>query len=181
LGAATVETWQIALLVTPIGWCGVAGRGESILRITIGHPAEEDVRREILGWDGAFRVDPGWKPRVVSRLAQFAQGERVDFDDIHLALPALTAFQRAVVEATRKIGYGETRTYGALALEAGFPRAARAVGSVMAANRFPIVIPCHRVIGSAGRLVGYSAPRGTCLKQLLLDMEAEHAAAVIPR
>jgi methylated-DNA-[protein]-cysteine S-methyltransferase len=69
------------------------------------------------------------------------------------------------------LAYGQTSTYGELALRVGHPRAARAVGTVMATNRFPILIPCHRVLASGGKLGGYSSHAGTNLKQILLDME----------
>jgi methylated-DNA-[protein]-cysteine S-methyltransferase len=63
-------------------------------------------------------------------------------------------------------------TYGQLARRVGSPAAARAVGSTMARNRLPLVIPCHRVVGSGGQLRGFSAPGGVAVKQRLLQMEA---------
>jgi methylated-DNA-[protein]-cysteine S-methyltransferase len=88
-----------------------------------------------------------------------------------LDLTELTDFQRRVSLACRQIAWGNTCTYGELATRIGSPRAARAVGSVMARNRLPIVIPCHRVLGTAGRLGGYSAPGGLDTKRRLLQLE----------
>ncbi len=74
--------------------------------------------------------------------------------------------------ACRRIPWGQTRSYAQLAAVAGRPGAARAVGSVMAKNRVPLVVPCHRVIASSGQLGGYSAPQGLSLKRRLLAMES---------
>jgi methylated-DNA-[protein]-cysteine S-methyltransferase len=83
-----------------------------------------------------------------------------------------TEFQQRVFAATRRIPFGNTLSYGELATEVGSPKAARAVGAVMASNHVPIIIPCHRVIGRHGELTGFSAPRGVSLKRQLLELEA---------
>ncbi len=80
-------------------------------------------------------------------------------------------FTRAVLKACRLIPSGETRTYGQLAQTAGHPLAARAVGGAMAKNPLPLLIPCHRVLGAAGRLTGFSAPGGLEMKQRMLNLE----------
>jgi methylated-DNA-[protein]-cysteine S-methyltransferase len=97
----------------------------------------------------------------------------VDFDGCCIVFPRRTAFQTKVLDETRKIAFGETATYGELADRVGSPRAARAVGTVMASNRVPIIIPCHRVIASGGKLGGFSAPQGVDLKSRMLAFEAE--------
>jgi len=76
-----------------------------------------------------------------------------------------------VLAVTKRLKYGETTTYGQLARDVGHPGAARAVGTVMSTNKFPIIIPCHRVLAAGGKLGGYTSPAGTDLKQRLLDME----------
>jgi methylated-DNA-[protein]-cysteine S-methyltransferase len=88
-----------------------------------------------------------------------------------LDLDGHTAFQRRVIRCCRQIPWGATRSYAELAARAGSPRAARAVGAVMAANRFPLIVPCHRVIGARGSLGGYSAPTGLVMKSRLLARE----------
>ena len=103
------------------------------------------------------------------------------FQDVLIEWPRLTEFQQRVLETTREIRYGETLTYGQLAARAGSPRAARAVGTVMANNRFPIVVPCHRVVGSGNGLGGFSAPQGTTLKRLLLELEAANCEVRVRR
>ena len=95
----------------------------------------------------------------------------MDFSDVPLALDHLTPFGRRVVAACRRIPWGQTRSYGELAAECGSPGAARAVGSVMAKNRYPLIVPCHRVLAAGGELGGYSAPDGLKMKRRLLAME----------
>lgn len=83
----------------------------------------------------------------------------------------LTPFQKMVLTLTSEIPYGEVRTYADLATESGTPGAARAVGHALATNPMPIVIPCHRVVGSDRRLRGYAAPDGIQTKAFLLGLE----------
>ena len=73
----------------------------------------------------------------------------------------------------RRIPYGRTMSYAELAAKAGSPNAARAVGNCMAGNRIPLIVPCHRVVCSDGRLGSYSAPGGTRMKRRLLDLESK--------
>ncbi|MBP0573471.1 methylated-DNA--[protein]-cysteine S-methyltransferase, partial [Mycobacterium tuberculosis] len=102
--------------------------------------------------------------------ASFA-GEIVDFRAIPLDQTGLSALEAAIYAALRAVGRGETTTYGDLAARAGQPGAARAVGVAMARNRWPIVVPCHRVLASDGSLGGFSAPGGVKTKRRLLRLE----------
>ena len=104
---------------------------------------------------------------VADQLAAYFRGERTDFD-----LPvaaAGTPFQQRVWDALRQIPYGETRSYGQLAAAVGNPAASRAVGAANGRNPVSIVVPCHRVVGSTGRLTGYAG--GVTTKQALLAHE----------
>jgi len=105
------------------------------------------------------------------RVQTYARGAPDDFADVPIVLTGLTDFQQRVIRECRRISYGHTLAYGELAVRAGSPNAARAVGSVMARNRIALVIPCHRVVGSAGKLGGYSAPDGIRMKTRLLELE----------
>ena len=82
-----------------------------------------------------------------------------------------TAFQRSVWDALKTIPFGETRSYGDIAVQVGNPKAARAVGMANNRNPIPIIVPCHRVIGASGQLVGFNS--GLSIKQFLLDLESE--------
>lgn len=112
---------------------------------------------------------------LLERLTRYAGGEPDELLDLPLLLGDMTPFQRRVIAACRAIPYGSTRTYGQLAASAGSPGAARAVGQVMAANRIPLIVPCHRVVAAGGGLGGFSAPAGVALKQRLLAMEMSAA------
>jgi methylated-DNA-[protein]-cysteine S-methyltransferase len=109
--------------------------------------------------------------KVASKLTQFAAGEPVDLEGIAVSTAGMTSFQKQVHEACRAISWGETLSYGQLATVVGHPGAARAVGTVMSKNRYPLIVPCHRVLGSQGKLGGYSAPSGLAMKRRLLEME----------
>ncbi len=104
------------------------------------------------------------------QLSEYLAGERTTFD-LPIDWSGMTPFQQSVLRATCAIPYGETSTYGAIAREIGRPRAARAVGRAQATNPMPLVIPCHRVLGSDGGLHGYDGPGGVAMKAKLLELE----------
>jgi methylated-DNA-[protein]-cysteine S-methyltransferase len=110
---------------------------------------------------------------AVAQINAYFRGERRDFD-LPLS-PAGTEFQRSVWNALCRIPYGRTISYGELAKRLGKPTASRAVGAANGRNPLPIVVPCHRVIGSNGRLTGYYG--GTHLKEFLLKLEGALGAA----
>ncbi len=131
-------------------------------------------------------VEDGWRenaePFVETKrqLAAYFARELTEFD-LPLA-PQGTAFQLSVWEALRRIPYGETVSYGAIAQSIGRPSASRAVGAANGANPLPIVVPCHRVIGSTGSLTGFGG--GIDTKAALLALEqgaaAPRAQGVLP-
>ncbi len=164
-----------AVLVTAssaLGWIAMVGSGEVLRQLSFGHSsAREAIGALDAKWQELARRGT-WNRDLVRRLRAYAARERVDFSDVRIDLAGMSDFQRRVVECCRRIPYGQTRTYGELAAMAGSPRAARAVGNCMAANRFPLIVPCHRVVPADGRLGAFSAPGGTKTKQRLLEMEA---------
>lgn len=105
---------------------------------------------------------------LVEEIQRYFQGEKVDFST-EIDWSDYTPFQRRVLEIVKAIPPGEARSYSEVAREAGSPRGARAVGGVMAANRTPLVIPCHRVLASGGGLGGFGG--GLELKGYLLELE----------
>jgi methylated-DNA-[protein]-cysteine S-methyltransferase len=106
---------------------------------------------------------------LAARLGAFLAGEPDSFADVELELEWCTAFQGAALEAIRSIPYGETATYGEVAALAGHPNAQRAVGSFCASNRFPLIVPCHRVVAAEG--VGSYGSLGVGYKRRLLELE----------
>jgi methylated-DNA-[protein]-cysteine S-methyltransferase len=106
---------------------------------------------------------------LADRLAAYFAGVVDAFDDVELDLDDGPAFQHALTDALRSVPYGETVTYGELAALAGSPNAARAAGTFCAANRFPLIVPCHRVVAANG--IGGYGPLGVEYKRRLLKLE----------
>ena len=106
---------------------------------------------------------------LAERLRSYFRGGRDSFADVAIDLDGYTDFQRAVVETLRSVPWGEVVSYGELAALAGYPNAHRAAGSVCAHNRFPLVVPCHRVIAANG--IGRYGASGVEYKRRLLELE----------
>jgi len=109
---------------------------------------------------------------VQRQLKEYLEGERRSFD-LPLDWEQFPEFQKKALRATFEIPYGQTKSYKQVAILAGSPNGARAVGRAEAANPIPIVIPCHRVLGSDQNLRGYGAGNGLATKQWLLDLESK--------
>ncbi len=166
----TVVECCVAAFPSSLGWMAVAWRGGRVYQLTFGHASQSAA----LGALGALTADGTLDARMrklMKRLQQVADGVPDDLLDIDVDVTDRTAFQRAVIQHCRQIPRGEVCTYGQLAARAGSPRAARAVGRVMATNRVPLIVPCHRVIGADGHLHGFSAPHGLEMKRRLLRLE----------
>jgi methylated-DNA-[protein]-cysteine S-methyltransferase len=159
---------QYGVAETPVGDLFLAVTDRGVCRIS--YDAEPDRQTELLARTFGARilrstraVDP-----VKRELDEYFEGKRRDFD-VPVDLRVGSDFSRAVLAQLARVPYGEVTTYGSLAERSGRPRAARAVGTIMNRNPIPIVLPCHRVVGSTGRLVGYGG--GLDRKRLLLDLE----------
>ncbi|MFM1896379.1 MAG: hypothetical protein RLZZ385_1453 [Pseudomonadota bacterium] len=148
-------------LDTPIGSLLLAGDGKALT--LLGFPRGSQRKRHGQDWVRA----PEKFTETARQLRAYFDGELTDFD-LPLA-PAGTEFQRKVWRALQDIPYGETRSYGEIARRIGKPTASRAVGAANGQNPIPVIIPCHRVIGASGKLVGFGG--GLPTKQKLLALE----------
>lgn len=154
---------------TPLGTFGAVLTAQGLSRLTL--PNESLDRCE--SWIGRWipevaRLRDGRRLKdLEEQLAAYCEGQIHQFD-VPVDLRG-TPFQRQVWEVVRGIGYGEVRTYAQIAEAIGRSEAVRAVGAANGLNPVPIVVPCHRVIGSNGGLVGYAG--GLDMKQRLLDLE----------
>jgi methylated-DNA-[protein]-cysteine S-methyltransferase len=120
--------------------------------------------------EGEYIVSDRETEPFIDQIKAYLNYERQEFS-IPIDWSGYTAFQKAVLEQTLNIPYGETRSYGQIATAVGSPKAFRAVGQAEKSNQVPLVIPCHRVIGSDGRLTGYGGKDNIKLKAWILDFE----------
>jgi methylated-DNA-[protein]-cysteine S-methyltransferase len=162
-------TYYVTTLDSPCGplLCVVDETG-AVVRIEFSKGRESQKITDQMRDEGIeVFEDSGRTAGLRRQLAEYFAGERRDFD-LPLA-PEGTPFERSVWDELRKIPFGETRSYGEIAQAIGRPGAARAVGRANGANPIPIVVPCHRVIGSDGSLTGFGG--GLEAKSRLLEIE----------
>lgn len=154
---------------SPIGELLLAGDAQALS--VIGFPKGSMRRDPEPDW--IFKEQPFEEVR--RQLDEYFAGERKEFD-LPLSLQG-TEFQVQVLQALQTIPYGETTSYGAIAKQIGRPKAVRAVGAANGRNPIPIVVPCHRVIGSSGDLTGFGG--GLDTKAELLRLEAENSRSLL--
>lgn len=156
---------------TPFGETFLAATARGVLRLSwqVDDPEEaaESLREEFPLW--GVKQAPDRLEDAAGQLGEYFAGERTAFD-LEVDLTGVTDFQRTVLEATARIPFGTTVTYGELAERIDRPEASRAVGSALGSNPVPIVVPCHRVVRSDGSVGGYTA--GTGYKRQLLELES---------
>jgi methylated-DNA-[protein]-cysteine S-methyltransferase len=157
------------LVDTVSGWMGVVGSPDGLREIVLPQISIELVCQAVMQKYGIVQVDSSaYFGTLPQRLKAYFEGQHIEFPD-DLDLSDATDFQRSIWEKTRTIPYGETKSYGWVAREAGYQKAARAVGNALGENPFPIIVPCHRVIRSDGGLGGFTG--GIEVKEYLLQLE----------
>ena len=160
----------ISACQTAWGWVGMAASPTGLLRIILPVGSREGalaaVRRD---WPGAQDGMNSHLATLQPRLERYFRGEDVSFQDEVLDMRQASAFLTRVWDVVRAIPRGQVRSYSWVAQQVGSPRGARAVGLAMAINPFPIVVPCHRVVGKHGQLTGFGG--GLEMKSRLLAME----------
>jgi len=156
---------KFAFLEAPFGQVHVVMAEGRLVRVVV---IEEEWDDLYTGWPGTLSKDERMCRQAVEEISEYFQGKRTSF-----SLPLLfggTAFQKKVWRAIQKIPYGHTAGYGEIARWVRVPGGARAVGQASRRNFLPLVIPCHRVLGWKGGLVGYGGQH-TGIKAWLLDHE----------
>jgi methylated-DNA-[protein]-cysteine S-methyltransferase len=162
------------LIVFPskLGWMGLQANQTAVRRLSFGHASEGDAIAAMgSGLTPVRRLLP-WQRDLVKLLQAYAGGAPADFSRVPIELDGASDFRQHVLRLCRKVPLGKTITYGQLAAKAGAAGAARAVGTCMARNPLPLIVPCHRVTRAGGNIGPYSAPGGTSTKRQLLAMEA---------
>ena len=154
-----------------MGWVGILGSSKGLLSTTLPQRSTQEACQLLGDKVNHATRSPGVFDDLVTRLKTYFSGHKTTFPDA-LDLPGATPFQREVWETTRLIPYGETRNYLWVAEQIKRPRAAQAVGQALGRNPLPVIVPCHRVVTSNGRLGGFSG--GVEMKRCLLWLEASN-------
>lgn len=160
--ASTLPPPHLRRTDSPIGRLEITSDGQSITSLAI-------ERQGHLPWEHLPEHSCTVLESAVVQLREYFAGERRDFD-LPLAVTG-TEFQRSVWHGIAGLGFGEVASYGELGLATGRATAGRAVGGAVGANPVPIIVPCHRVLASDGRITGYSGGEGIPTKVWLLDHE----------
>jgi methylated-DNA-[protein]-cysteine S-methyltransferase len=176
---------------TDLGWIGLLAGDQGLRAVSLPRPTMEEAvhdLRLIAGTSGlpahasypASGLQANLLNETMQRLKRYARGEVVEFTDLAVCFDLRdgTPWQQSVWRALLDIPYGQTRSYGWVAQHLQAPKAARAVGMAVGANPLPIILPCHRVVGSRGELTGYTGG-GIAMKRRLLDLESAHQLALL--
>lgn len=162
---------------SPLGPLSLAENHQGIFIVHFG-PADSAFLSQIATLTkqplSQFETEGPYTRQMAEELQRYFHGELKSFSTA--LSPYGTAFQQAVWQAIASVPYGQLSTYGQLAKVIDKPKASRAIGGATGKNPIPIVIPCHRIVGSNGALTGFSAPGGLETKVKLLQMEGIHYA-----
>lgn len=162
---------------TARGHCGIAWSGTGVSRFQLPDRSAEATERSLLRrLPGATAgTPPPSVAETVAAVQRYFAGEKVEFSDVTLDLDGQDEFFKQTYAAARRVGWGQTTTYGALAKELGGGwEVARDVGQAMAKNPVALIIPCHRVLAAGGKVGGFSAPGGAATKIKMLELEGVH-------
>jgi len=159
---------------TAIGTCGLAWDDAGLTAFQLPGPTRAPAGSAAIRLEDA----PAWIRDLVGRVQRHLGGELQDFRGVPLDYAAVSDFARRIYEAARAVPAGQTSTYGDLAAALGEPPAAsHAIGALLGTNPWPLIVPCHRIVGAKGRMTGFSAPGGVRTKARLLVIEGAELLA----
>jgi O-6-methylguanine DNA methyltransferase len=165
---------KYTIFQTKWGYFGLAGTEYGLCRTQLPGSKPEKIKTLLLKNLHAAQFDKTFCKILQEQITAYFEGACVNFSrDLPLILDGFCSFGTSILTTCREIEIGQTITYGQLAKKAGRPNASRAVGSTLAKNPLPLIIPCHRIIRSDGKLGGFSAPGGITLKKKMLELECE--------
>lgn len=161
------------LFETTVGFIAIIYREKKVVGVQFAGAdlvsAKVDIEQR---WQSEDVLAPAsWVKSLSKKIQKHLSGKKQSFEDVPLDFEGMTTFRKKVYQNAMKIKAGQVITYGQLAKKSGSPGAARAVGSAMARNPFLILMPCHRVVGSNGKMHGFSAIGGIKTKEKLLKIE----------
>lgn len=153
---------------TKWGYFGLVGTDSILCRTILPMPERGKIESRILENLPDAEFDKSYLKNLQKHIIHYFDGHSVNFGaDIPVSLNDFRGFSRRVLATCRTINFGQTITYAGLAKKAGRPNAGRAVGNALAKNPLPLIIPCHRVIRSDGKIGGFTAPGGINVKKRL--------------
>ena len=163
---------KYVIFKTKWGYFGLAGTEYALCRTQLPGPKHEKIKSLLLKNFHNPQLDKTFLRTLQEQITAYFEGDCVQFSrDVPLVLDGFSSFGISVLTACRAIEFGQTISYSDLAKKSARPNASRAVGSTLAKNPLPLIIPCHRVIRSNGKLGGFSAPGGVTLKKRMLELE----------
>jgi methylated-DNA-[protein]-cysteine S-methyltransferase len=170
---------QFTLFETEIGWAGLAWGDRGLVGVQIPEHDQESARRGLCrrfpeAMEAVLQTELA---PVITAIQSLLRGEKADLTGAPIDIGRVPEFNAKVYEITRSIPAGETMTYGEIAAQLGDRLLARDVGAALGKNPWPIIVPCHRVTASGGKLGGFSARGGARTKLKLLTIESAQAAA----
>ena len=168
------SAYHYLIFETAAGFCGIAWNGVGITRFQLPARTAKAAERALLRrTPDAERGTPAAEvAEAIAAVQRYFEGEETDFSGFKLDLDEQDLFFERIYASVRRVGWGHTTTYGALAKELGAgPEAARDVGQAMARNPVALITPCHRVLAAGGRLGGFFAPGGSAAKKRMLALE----------
>jgi methylated-DNA-[protein]-cysteine S-methyltransferase len=169
-----MTTHQYLIFETAGGFCGIAWNDVGITRFQLPTKSADSTEKLLLRRlpEAAPGTPPAEVHEAVDAVKRYFSGEEVDFSKVRLDLEGQDDFFKQIYAAARRVGWGHTTTYGAIAKELGAgPETARDVGQAMAKNPVALIIPCHRVLAAGGKIGGFSAPGGSTSKTRMLELE----------
>jgi methylated-DNA-[protein]-cysteine S-methyltransferase len=169
---------KYVIFETRWGYFGLAGTESALCRTCLPGRKPERIKSQLLRNLPAAQCDETFFKILQEQITAYFKGSCVNFSpDIPVLLDGFSTFGRSVLMTCRQIKLGQTTSYGGLAKRIGRPAASRAVGNALAKNPLPLIIPCHRVLRTDGRLGGFSAPGGIAFKQRMLELERQAVKA----
>ena len=162
---------------TKWGYFGLAGNESGLLRTRLPGPQPDKIKHLLLKNLRQAQFDKDFFKTIQQQIIAYSDGACINFNkDVPVIFEGFSLFSKQVLSACRNVKFSETISYGQLAERVGRAGAARAVGRVLAKNPLPLIIPCHRVIRSDGKIGGFSATGGKNLKKRLLKHEQKQTA-----
>ncbi len=163
---------KYVIFKTKWGYFGLAGTNSALCRTYLPGPEPKKIESRLLRNLPGAKFDDAFFKILQKQIAAYFEGSCVNFSpDIPVVLDAFGGFSREVLTACREIEFGQRITYSGLAKKTGRPAASRAVGNALANNPLPLIIPCHRVLRTDGKMGGFSAPGGISFKKRMLTFE----------